>query len=468
MIKVVGLGPGGLDRLPGLVRDLLLDPTFRVILRTSEHPAAAELAALRTVETCDDLYQVGATFDDVYRAIADRVASAAASGPVIYAVPGSPLIGELAVRRLVATISDLEMVPAQSFLDAVLLEVGYDPLERGLQVLNGHDLPVPLALDKPTVISQLDHPVVLAEVAARIDGVVDDDAEVVLLSGLGAPDAKVFRGPPSAIDPALAGLRTSIFVDVSPGGLAGVVQTMRRLRAECPWDREQSHASLVKNLVEETYELIEAISSLGDGSDAVADARVADELGDVLLQVLFHAAIAEESGRFDIDTIGESLRRKLVRRHPHVFSEVVAETAKEVKANWDEIKREERGEEETSAMDWVPEGLPALQRAAKLQNRAAKAGYDQARPGEVVDRIREDVEAVAKGLDYRDHFAHDLGDLLFDVVNLARHLETDPETALRRAVSRFEERFRSMESDEPVVGIDAEDVADGSAAKPQP
>jgi len=444
VIKVVGLGPGGLDRLPGSVRDLLLDPSSRVILRTIEHPAAAELAAMRTVESCDDLYQASATFDDVYRDIAARVADAAGSGAVIYAVPGSPLIGELAVRQLVATTGDVEIFPAESFLDAVLSEMGYDPLERGLQILNGHDLPIPLALDKPTVISQLDHPVVLAEVAARIDGVVDDDAEVVLLSGLGGRDAKVFRGHPSAIDPALAGLRTSLFVDVSPGGLAGIVQTMRRLRAECPWDREQTHGSLVKNLVEETYELIEAIATLGDGSDAVAAARVADELGDVLLQVLFHAAIAEESGTFDIDTIGESLRRKLVRRHPHVFSGVTAETAKEVKANWDEIKREERGGEKTSVMDGVPDGLPALQRAAKLQNRAAKAGFDHARPGEVVDEIKEEVEALASELDNPDSSSDRLGDLLFAVVDLARQLDTDPEIALRRAVSRFEARFRSM------------------------
>ena len=141
---------------------------------------------------------------------------------------------------------------------------------------------------------------------------------------------------PENVDSSLAGYRTSLFVDTEPGGVVGAIQTMRLLREECPWDREQTHATLVKNLVEESYELIDAIEALDDaGDDLVAYAAVEDELGDVLLQVLFHSVIARQTGVFDIDDVAEVMRQKLVRRHPHVFGDVDAKTPEDVKANWD-------------------------------------------------------------------------------------------------------------------------------------
>src|SRR5690606_36357041 len=151
----------------------------------------------------------------------------------------------------------------------------------------------------------------------------------------------------------------------------GAVHVMRRLREECPWDRGQTHQSLVENLVEEVYELIEAIGRLPeDGTDWVAYAGGEDELGDVLLQVLFHEAIARQVGGFDIDGVAEVMRQKLGRRHPHVFAEVEVSDAADVKENWDRIKAEERGDERESVLDGVPEGMPALHRASKVQNRA--------------------------------------------------------------------------------------------------
>ncbi len=200
------------------------------------------------------------------------------------------------------------------------------------------------------------------------------------MANLGAADASVSAGPIREIPLGVAGFRTSLFVDAEPGGLVGGVRVMRRLREECPWDMEQTHESLVKNLVEETYELIEAIARLspqGDDPDWVGYSAVEDELGDVLLQVLFHEAIARQAGAFDIDGIAEVMRQKLVRRHPHVFDDVVVGDADEVKRNWDRIKAGEEGREPTgSALDGVPDGMPALQKAAKTQNRAAKVGFD--------------------------------------------------------------------------------------------
>jgi tetrapyrrole methylase family protein/MazG family protein len=455
VIVITGLGPGDLDRIPGPVRDILLDPQRTVIARTRHHPAAEQLAGVREVVFCDDLYESADAFEDVYTAIAERVLAAASSGPVVFAVPGSPMVGEFAVRKLLASNAEIELIQAESFVDAVLNEVGYDPLDRGLQILNGHELPEPLVLDKPTIIAHLDRPEILAEVAAGVDRVLPEGTLVRLFVGLGAADAVSAETVPSEVDAALAGFRTSMFIDAEPGGLVGAVHTMIRLREECPWDREQTHQSLMKNLVEESYELIEAVGRLPDGEpDWVAYAAVEDELGDVLLQVLFHAVIARQAGAFDIDDVAEVMRQKLVRRHPHVFGDVEVGSAAEVKSNWDRIKEHERGSASESALDGVPSGVPALQRASKIQNRAAKVGFDWEEAAQVLPKVREELRELEEVLDDPMHAGEELGDVLFSVVNLARHLGLDPEIALGQATDRFQARFRRMETEGPLDGLD--------------
>jgi tetrapyrrole methylase family protein/MazG family protein len=239
---------------------------------------------------------------------------------------------------------------------------------------------------------------------------------------------------------------------------------MAILREECPWDREQTHQSLVKYLVEETYELIDAVTRLGRGNseggdpDWVTYAEVEDELGDVLLSVLFHAAVARQNCAFDIDDVAEVMRQKLVRRHPHVFGEVDVETAADVKRNWDQIKDDERGATRESLMDGVPPSMPALQRASKVQNRAAKAGFDWEQAAEVVPQVREELDELEAVLDDPTRAESELGDVLFSVVNLARHLGVDGEIALRGAIDRFERRFRHMEEIGPLEDLSLDEL----------
>lgn len=459
MITIIGLGPGDIDRVPKPVMQLLTDPNKTVIVRTREHPAARELAETRNVVFCDDLYESSDTFESVYSAIADRVIEAARSTEVVYGVPGSALIGEFAVRHILDRCDSVEVIAGESFVDAILAHLGYDPLDRGLQILNGHDLPDPLILDKPTIIAHLDKPEILADVVATIDQVVPDGTVVTTFRGLGASDEMVVITDLVEVDPGMAGFRTSLFLDCEPGGIVGAVTTMRLLRETCPWDRVQTHQSLVKNLVEESYELIDAIGRLSDPEDLVRYASVEDELGDVLLQVLFHSAIARQRGVFDFDDVAEVLRQKLVRRHPHVFGEVTAESADEVKANWDEIKARERGDEGTrSALDGIPTSLPALQVASKIQNRAAKVGFDWVEAAEVVPKVTEELSELIAAMKGEGDVPAELGDLLFSIVNLSRHLAVDPELALRQAVTRFEKRFRHMEAAGPLLGLDLDEL----------
>lgn len=221
-----------------------------------------------------------------------------------------------------------------------------------------------------------------------------------------------------------------------------LVEIMRRLRAPdgCPWDRQQDHRSLRGFFIEEVCEALEAL----DDEDW---ARFCAELGDVMLQVVFHAQLTAEAGRFDIRDTLRAINEKLRRRHPHVFGDVQVESAEEVLVNWEHIKRGEAGGERQSALDGVPKGLPALQRAADVQRRAARVGFDWPEIAPVWDKVQEELGELTAAQESGDarQVEAELGDLLFAIVNLARFLGVDPERALQGAVKRFEDRFRAVE-----------------------
>ena len=217
---------------------------------------------------------------------------------------------------------------------------------------------------------------------------------------------------------------------------------MHRLRAPggCPWDAEQTHESLVPNLIEEAYETVDAIKR-GDDSD------IREELGDLLLQVVFHSEIAQETGRFNFDDCAKAISDKLIRRHPHVFGEAVASDPDEVLKQWDAIKRGEKGETDVPYLHGTGKGLPALIRASKLLKKAAKAGFDWPVETGVISKIREELLELQSAIDAQDMPAveEELGDLLFSVVNLSRFRKIDPEVLMARANAKFERRFAEME-----------------------
>ena len=220
---------------------------------------------------------------------------------------------------------------------------------------------------------------------------------------------------------------------------------MHRLRAPggCPWDAEQSHASLISNLIEETYETVDAIRR----EDWV---HLEEELGDLLLQVVFHGELAEEQGRYNLDDIAKGICDKLVRRHPHVYSDGEAEDTGAVLNRWEEIKREEKGDEAKPYLHGVGKGLPAVLRAGKLQKKAGKVGFDWPDLEGVVAKIDEELKEVKDELPTNGEEATaaleaEVGDLLFSVVNLARKLGVDPEVALEGTNVKFEDRFAVME-----------------------
>lgn len=228
-----------------------------------------------------------------------------------------------------------------------------------------------------------------------------------------------------------------------PDAITRLRYVVHRLRAPggCPWDMEQTHESLIPHVIEEAYEVAEAIR----GGDA---AQICDELGDVLLQPVLHAEIASERGAFDLDQMAHGLCDKLIRRHPHVFGETTAETSAAVLNQWDAIKRQEKGTQHEGMLHGVGGGLPALMRGQKLQKKAARVGFDWPDATPVFDKIREEtaeLEAAVQSGDKR-HIEEEIGDLFFSVVNLARKLGIESEAALAAANDKFVRRFHAMEN----------------------
>ena len=446
-IDIVGLGPGDPGLVTAATRDLLAS-SRHVLLRTSRHPSASLASG---AQSFDDVYESAGTFAEVYETIAARVVDAAREhGSVTYAVPGSPLVLERTVALLRGR-DDVEVVvhPAVSFLDEAWRVLGIDPVESGVRLVDGHDFAVAAAGHTgPMLVAHTHANWVLSDIKLVLED-TDEDPDVVLLHHLGLPDEKVVRTVWSRMDREIeADHLTCLWV---PGLAHPVAAEMvrfhelaRTLRAKCPWDIEQTHSSLVRYLLEETYEVVDAIGALDPGDPSTDDDFI-EELGDLLYQVEFHAAIAEEEGRFTMADVLTRVHDKLVSRHPHVFGDVSVSDAAEVESNWDEIKKREKPAR-TGIFDGLAESAPSLQYAQKSQQRAAKTGFDWPDAEGAFAKITEEtgeVRAAAAGGD-PDATATEIGDLLFSVVNVARHLDIDAESALRAAVRKFRGRVDAV------------------------
>ncbi|HDP25541.1 MAG TPA: nucleoside triphosphate pyrophosphohydrolase [Deltaproteobacteria bacterium] len=235
-----------------------------------------------------------------------------------------------------------------------------------------------------------------------------------------------------------------------------LVEIFERLRGPggCPWDAEQTHRSISRCALEEAYELFDAIES----NDTE---HMKEELGDLLLQVLFHSTIAKDLGEFTIRDVINDLAKKLIHRHPHVFGNTLADTSKDVIRNWEQIKQKEQGKRErTSILDGIPESLPGLLHARKVQSVVSRVGFDWQDPSGAIEKIQEELGEVMEALQKGDHdeIVSEIGDLLFSMVNYARLLKVDPEAALRKTIRSFKERFRAIEDEARTNGISLDEM----------
>ncbi len=455
-VVVVGLGPGGPEYVTEHTLSIIARTPHR-FLRTARHPSASLIS---DATSFDDVYERADTFDDVYADIAERlVAAATEHGEVVYAVPGSPLVLERTVRTLMA---DERIVctahPAMSFLDIAYGRLGIDPVEARLTLVDGHEFATAAAgLVGPLLVAHTHANWVLSDIKLAAENATGDEP-VVVLQRLGTPDELITHTTWAELDRTVeADHLTCIYIPHlgAPVGaeLLRFHQLARTLREQCPWDQEQTHRSLVRYLLEETYEVVDALEAL-DPDDPSTDDALVEELGDLLYQIEFHATIAEQEGRFTMADVAQGVHDKLVRRHPHVFGDTVADDTTTVLRNWDAIKREEK--QRTSIFEGIPSSSPSLSYADAVQRKAAKLGFDWPDVHGALPKIGEEAAELAEAAESGDelHVHEELGDLLFAVVNVARHLQVEPEAALRAATQKFRTRFESVERLARDRGID--------------
>ncbi|UFJ40545.1 nucleoside triphosphate pyrophosphohydrolase [Brevibacillus humidisoli] len=454
-IRVVGLGAGTLDQLPlGIYK--LLKHTPVLYLRTAEHPIVAELQAEGvSYESFDRLYESYDTFAEVYEKIVEQLFQAACSNDLVYAVPGHPLVAEQTVQLLLQRAHEasveVEIVGGQSFLDPLFSRLGVDPID-GFALLDGTSLQSEqLNPSLHIVIAQVYDQFTASDVKLTLMDVYPDEYPVTVVTAVGIQGAeRIERVPLHELD-RVGHLGNLSLVYVAPaedqtiryrqfGYLKEIIAILRSPEG-CPWDREQTHRSIRKNLIEETYEVLEAIDD--DDPDAMCE-----ELGDLLLQIMLHSQMAAEDGYFTVDDVIAGLNEKLIRRHPHVFGEQQAEDADQAFAGWQEIKAAEKAAKgidlaAQSKLAGIPRDLPALMYAYKLQKKASAVGFDWDDLTDVYRKIEEEYRELQQAP--AEEQAGELGDLLFAVVNLARFLKIDPEEALALTNRKFMSRFRYIE-----------------------
>lgn len=457
---ISSMGDGKKENLTiGLIEKLKY--AKRVVLQTEKVEAAEYLRSLEIVfETLDVLYEQSEDFDSLNRAISDMIFEG--DDDTCFCILGAPyghtaipgILKEAAKRKV-----EVAFLPGLSYFDTALCAGIQKTPSNGLITLPASQIESFYAPQDLTVcITEIDTQMKASAVKEKLAAWYGDEQRIVFYDGNTAKTVYIY-----ALDrqKAYSHLSSAVYypqtlIKKLRFSFEDLIRVMDKLRAKegCPWDREQTHTSLKQYLLEEAYEVLEAI-------DEEDEAKLYDELGDVLLQVVFHACIARQTGSFDILDVTTAICKKMIKRHPHIFGKVTAKTAKDVIRNWEAIKKEEKGHETyTDVLKDIPKHIPALMKSYKVQKKAANVGFDWESPLGAADKIREEtdelMEAVRQSTD--EHIASEAGDLLFSVVNLCRMLHVEPETALLKTTQKFIDRFEYIEQSALKDGVLLKDM----------
>jgi|SRR5579859_505521 len=487
-VSVVGLGPGPTGWVTAAALERLRLPGAQVFARTRFFPNLDQLLAGLNWHSFDDLYEQADSLEELQRAMAARVleagrasdasaptnasdasdaavrgtwghrsaaTDAVSRGEVVLAVPGDGTLGEAVLERLRQGGATVEVVPGVPLGVAALAASGL-PVGDGAQLVeatslggSGIDLQIELNPCWPAVVTGVFSPRIASDLKLAVQRVYPAEHEIVLVRHAGLADEQVERVSLAELDrvrlefdhlthvvlPKVVG-----YVPTgSPHSLRAIVARLRAPEIGCPWDLQQTHHSLIPYVIEEAYEVVDAI-------ETDDPAGLADELGDLLLQVMLHAELADQSDEFEWNDVVRTLSAKLVRRHPHIFGEVVVSGAADVVRNWDQLKAAERGHlpPRASALDGVSQSLPQLKRAAELARKAARAGFDWPTRDGTLDKVREELAELLAAATLSER-REELGDLLWILAKLASQEGVDPEEALRAANRKFAARFATLE-----------------------
>ncbi|NLV57457.1 MAG: nucleoside triphosphate pyrophosphohydrolase [Clostridiales bacterium] len=448
-ITVVTLSTGS-EELLTLAALRALEEAGQVVLRTQRHPLVRYLDSKGIpYQSLDFLYESCEDFDVFNRAAAVKLLELSRQAPVCYGV-ADPVMDAtvMALHRLKPSDVQVTVLPGVSHWERCLAQLGLQSASvrlhaaeefRGVQVIP----------TEPLLLCELHSRECAGDCKLKLLDLMPPDMEITFFEGTAQGGLQRKCLPLCDMDrQEHYDHLTAVYVPAMPMlerqryDMEDLKAVMARLRGPggCPWDREQTHESLLTNLLEESFEYIAAVR------EADID-HMYDELGDVLLQVVFHAEIARQHGEFEMNDVTTAICRKLIERHTHIFGDVKAETATQVLDNWEAIKREKRGITSTGeAMRDVSTGLSTMLRAWKVQHKAAKVGFDFSGPMEALDKVREETEEVLANLKEKVDPEEELGDLLFSIVNLCRLCGKNPDTALFSATDKFIDRFVSMEN----------------------
>jgi tetrapyrrole methylase family protein/MazG family protein len=466
-ITLLGLGPGDPAKVTREAWDIL-SSVDQVWVRTKHHPIVANLPPALKIHSFDALYESGNSYNQVYLSIVNKVLELGKSPEgVVYAVPGDPFVAEATcpeIAKLARTMGlPIKIVNGLSFLEPVFAAMNFDPFPHlilldAIELSQEHFPAFPP--DMPVLVAQVYSRLVAAEVKMTLNTIYPDEHPVRLVhaagtEGLNIEDLQLFEIDRSEkID-----LLTVLFVP--PLGLNTSFESFQEIVAHlrapdgCPWDREQTHLSLRSNLLEEAYEVLDAIDS-GD------PLKMAEELGDLQLQIVLNAQIASEEGEFTMADVLRGINGKIIRRHPHVFGDLNLDDVQGVLRNWETLKAVERAnsqEPEKGILDGVPLALPALTQAQEYQDRVARVGFDWKEIEGVLDKIIEEIQEV-KEIKNKDEMIAEMGDLFFTLVNFARWNKIDAESALRETSSRFKKRFAYVEKGAKKLGRRLSDMSE--------
>lgn len=464
-ITLLGLGPGNPAHLTREAWEVL-SSAKEVWLRTAQHPVVHGLPSGIELHTFDDLYETHEHFETVYATIIEKILNLGQeAGGVIYAVPGDPFVAESTcpeiARRAKEMNLQVKVINGLSFLEPVFSALGQDPFPHLvlLDALELGDAHVPnFPPDLPALVAQIYSRLVASEVKMTLGAVYPDEHPVKLVHAAGTTDEQVEEICLYEIDRSeRIGLLSVLFLPALGKGtsLEAFQEVVAHLRAPdgCPWDREQTHQSLRSHLIEESYEALEAMDS--DDPEAMAE-----EFGDLLLQIVLNAQIGHENGDFNMVNVLRGVHDKIIRRHPHVFGDLTLNTVDGVLSNWEKLKADERAgsqKPEKGALDGIPRTLPALIQALEYQDRAARVGFDWPEISGVLDKIMEEIGEI-RATEDEEELSAEVGDLFFALVNFSRWKKIDAETALRGTNQRFKKRFVHIEKTAKKQGRKLQDL----------
>lgn len=461
-IIVVGLGPGSEDAISlGTVNKL--KQAEHIFLRTERHPVVEKFPDWNIEYTALDYFYEKNNFEEIYEEITNFLLTKAIEyDEIVYVVPGSPFVAESSVQVLSESAKirgiKVEIHSAQSFLDALYPIIKKDPT-GGIQFLDAVQTDftkINPAFD--AIISQVYNKFIASDLKLNLMEYYPDEFMITVIRAAGVKDLEKIESLAlyqldhldwidhltTVYVPALEeNKNTKYTYPLDP--LVDVLDSLLG-PAGCPWDKKQTHETLKRGLLEETYEVVEAI----DNKDMN---NLCEELGDLLLQIVFHGSLASTRGDFDINDIVAGITEKMIRRHPHVFSETTVKDADEVLVNWEQIKEKERGYKTKSLLGDVPSSMPALMQADKLQSRASKVGFDWDNIEGALLKLDEEILELKDAIEGKEGKVYDeLGDVLFSVVNVARFVKYNPEEALFSTIRKFRHRFSYVEEKSKQAG----------------